>query len=117
MTTILCLDEIREEHDISDYIADEVMYAFAENWFDSADVEWGSLAESFCGAYEADDEDSAIGDYLYELTEDTGELHSVPDWIRYHIDWRSAGRDARFNGELRAERVYGTRDYVVFRNI
>lgn len=117
LQTTFDLDTIRESFDIGDHISDEVMSAFAENWFDFADAEWSELEESFCGVFGSLDEDEAIGDYLFDLATDCGDLENVPDWIQYHIDWQSAGRDARFGGEFRAERVRsGSYDWAVFRN-
>lgn len=115
--TTFDLDTIRDDFGINDHISDDVMSAFAENWIDFADVEWSELEESFCGVFGSLDEDEAIGDYLFDVATDCGDLENIPDWIRHHIDWRSVGRDARFGGELRAERVRNrSHDWAVFRN-
>ena len=116
LQTTFDLDTIRDSFDIGDHISDEVMSAFAENWFDFADVEWSELEESFCGVFGFVDEDEAIGDYLFDVANDCGDLENVPDWIQYHIDWRSIGRDARYNGEFRAERLPNGPKWAVFRN-
>lgn len=113
------LDTIRENFGIGDHISDEVMHAFAiaRNWFDLANVEWSELEDSFCGVFGALGEDEAIGDYLFDRATECGDLENVPRWIRHHIDWESVGRDARFGGELKAERVRdGSYDWAVFRN-
>ena len=115
LQTTFDLDTIRESFDIGDHISDEVMSAFARNWFDFADAEWSELEESFCGVFGSLDEDEAIGDYLFDVATDCGDLDFTPDWLRNHIDWQSVGRDARFNGDLRAERVQNY-DWAVFRN-
>ena len=121
LQTTFDLDTIRDSFDIGDHISDEVMSAFAENWFDFADAEWSELEESFCGVFGSLDEDEAIGDYLFDLATDCGHLENVPDWIRYHIDWQSVGRDGRLSGEFRATvvrhpTVAWQRAWAVFRN-
>ena len=116
MQTTLDLGQIRDEFAICDTIADEVMTTFAENWLNAEDVEWSELEDSFCGIYGGLDEDDAIGDYLFDVATDCGDLDSVPDWIRNHIDWASVGRDARFNGDLRAVRLRSRFEWAIFRN-
>ena len=117
LQTTFDLDTIRDSFDIGDHISDDVMTAFARNWFDFADVEWSELEESFCGVFGSLDEDEAIGDYLYDVATDCGDLENVPQWIRYHIDWASIGQTARFNGEFRAEPLRNNSlDRAVFRN-
>jgi len=116
MQTTLDLDQIRDEFAIGDHISDDVMSAFASNWFNSDDVEWSELEYSFCGIYGGLDEDDSIGDYLFDVATDCGDLDSVPDYIRNNIDWVFVGRDARFNGKFRAERLPDSYDWVVFRN-
>ena len=117
LQTTFDLDTIRESFDIGDHISDDVMTAFARNWFDFADVEWSELEESFCGVFGSLDEDEAIGDYLFDVATDCGDLENVPEWIRYHIDWASIGQSARFNGEFRAEPLRNNSlDRAIFRN-
>ena len=117
LQTTFDLDTIRENFDIGDHISDDVMSAFAEIWVDFADVEWSELEDSFCGVFGSLDEDEAIGDYLFDLATDCGDLENIPEWIRHHIDWQSVGRDARFGGEFTALRLRdGSFDRAVFRN-
>jgi hypothetical protein len=96
-------DTIRDEFSIADHISDDVMAAFAENWLGSSQVPWDELEDSFCGIFSSDNEDEAIGDYLFTMAVELDTLDNVPDWIRHNIDWQSCGRDARFNGDHRAE--------------
>ena len=108
-------DNVRDEFSIADHISDDVMSAFAENWLGSSQVAWDELEESFCGIFSSDNEDEAIGDYLFDFATDCGDLNNIPDWIRHHIDWQSCGRDARFNGHFRAEAIGSQSRLAVFR--
>ena len=110
------LEQVRFDYTIATDYSDETLMAFAQNWFDPADVEWFELEESYCGDWSGLDEDDAIGDYLFDLATDCGDLENIPHWIRHNIDWRTVGRDARFSGEFRAERLTDIGEWAVFRN-
>jgi antirestriction protein len=41
-----------------------------------------------------------VGDYAHELLNDTGALENIPDYIKYHIDFESIGRDMVVDGDI-----------------
>ena len=97
-------------------------------------VEWAELADTHgdavwafaannCGGPE-DFEDAYAGewddlaDYAAELVEDCygDALKSLPDFLRYHIDWEGVGRDMELNGDITTADAPGGTVYV-FRNV
>ena len=131
MRSTIDFDQIREDHNLPERYTDAVLTAYADSWH-ARNVPWSEFVDSFCGTFEALDEDTAIGEvlfilanpcdgYLNDLSTDSGELLEVPDWIRHNIDWQAVGRVARFNGTFRAVRLestlqHGNFAWAIFRN-
>ena len=99
---LLNLDHVRDEFPLLD-LDDDILVAFAENWISPADVPWHDLEDSFRGLVTADSEDEAIGNYLWDLYEECGDIPDGP--LSHYIDWEKFGRDARLGGEFRAVRL------------
>lgn len=115
MRSTIDFDQIREDHNLPEQYTDAVLTAYADSWH-ARNVPWSEFVDSFCGTFEALDEDTAIGDYLFnlanpcdgyfdDLSTDSGEHLEVPKWIQQAIDWQTVGRMARFNGTFRAVRL------------
>ena len=66
---------------------------------------------SECVAHECEgsprSDDAALGDYAYQLAEDTGDLDSVPEHYRNYIDFEAIGRD-RLSGDVTVDDFDGT---------
>lgn len=45
------------------------------------------LNDRYCGQYDS------WKDYAEEFHEEVGDLESVPDWLKHHIDWESVGQE------------------------
>lgn len=41
-----------------------------------------------------------LGDYAYEQCEQSGDLHNIPPYIQYHIDFDAMGRDWDYSGDI-----------------
>lgn len=41
-------------------------------------------------------------DFAEEWHTDCGDLESLPEWVRYHIDWEGIGRDFELSGDFSA---------------
>lgn len=56
--------------------------------------------------YQEDPKDNYRGqydswaDFAREWHEETGTLNELPDWVRYHVDWDSVGREFETGGGL-----------------
>ncbi len=107
-------DQIREDHDLPDWYTDKVLTALADDWFDFDSVPWDEIEDAFVGDYSASNEDEAIGDYLFDLYTDTGELGMSGVLGRY-VDWETFGRDERLSGYFRAVRPEIGDNWYVFR--
>lgn len=67
-----------------------------------------NFRDSYCGEYESP------AHYAEDFHESTGSLSSVPEFLRYHIDWESVARDMRHDGYYFRET--GPRTCYVFHN-
>ena len=112
MQTKIDFDQIREDHNLDEWYTDKVLTAFADDWFTFDSVPWDEVEDAFVGDFSAESEDEAIGDYLFDLYTDTGDLY--PHFQRY-IDWESFGRDERLSGYFRAVRPEWGDNWYVFR--
>lgn len=57
--------------------------------------EWGdAFSEDYRGTYKS------LADYAEELSEELGDLESVPERLRYHIDWESVAREMEMGGDV-----------------
>lgn len=54
------------------------------------------ISERYRGKYDS------WSDFAQELTEETHDMSEIPEWIRYHIDWESVGRDFEHSGDFTA---------------
>lgn len=43
-------------------------------------------------------------DFAQEFTEEVNDMSQVPDWLQYHIDWDSIGREFEISGDFSAYR-------------
>lgn len=66
----------------------------ADGFRDAYAGEWGNLAT-----------------YVEEVTRD---LHQIPDWLEYYVDWELMARDWDLNGDVWTENT--TSGFYVFRN-
>lgn len=112
------LQEVRAEHNIPHHILDSAMIAYASNWFESQRrfVEWDKLEECYQGIFNGSSLEEAVGELMYRIAEDSGDLEPIPEYIRYHIDWEGVGRDAVFNGLYWGERTMGFY-FAIFRTM
>lgn len=65
--------------------------------------EWLQALENFCGSFDRQ------GDYAYECADQAGELDSIPERYRNHIDWEAIERDDEISGDISVCTVNGTR--------
>lgn len=107
-------DQIREDHNLPDWFTDKVLISFAEDWIDFDSVPWDEIEDSFVGDFTAESEDEAIGDYLFDLYTDIGEITANSHLHRY-VDWERFGRDERLSGYFRAVRPEVGDNWYVFR--
>jgi antirestriction protein len=89
-----------------DHVDEEVLRAYVDNIGDLEHFE-----DHYLGTYEGSNEDDAIGEMLYGIYDHS----TIPDNLRYYIDWEKMGRDSRFGGEVWTERV-GVDEYAIFSN-
>jgi len=65
--------------------------AVAEHFGGDLDEAEEALAERYHGQF------ASLADYVQELTEDT---ISIPESLRYYIDWEAMARDAELSGDV-----------------
>jgi antirestriction protein len=59
--------------------------------FGDIDTARSALEENYAGAF------PSLADYVQELTEETT---TIPQTLRYYLDWESMARDAELNGDF-----------------
>lgn len=64
--------------------------------------------DAYCGKYDSEE------DFAAEWFEEIGDLKSVPDFLRYHIDWEGVARDLSIGGDFMFHRD-DNGDVYVFR--
>ena len=112
------LQEVRAEHSIPYHILDSVMIAYASNWFESQRrfVEWDKLEECYQGIFNGSSLEEAVGELMYGIADDCGDLDLIPEYIKPNIDWECVGRDAVFNGLYWGARTMGFY-FAIFRTL
>lgn len=96
----VAISEVADERDIP-------LTVFLEAISDqSASVEDVKDAENFIDEHYRGSFDH-WADFAEQFTEETQDMDSIPDWIRYHIDWDSMGREFEQSGDFNGIREGG----------
>lgn len=73
----------------------EAFVAWYDNETRDADDDWSEqFQEVYRGTHKS------LADYAEELSEELGDLESVPERLRYHIDWDSVAREMEIGGDV-----------------
>ena len=79
-------DDVRESEGVADWVAaqNKVSFGYLETLPDREAIE-----ERYHGCH------TSLADYVQELTEETT---TIPESLRYYIDWQAMARDAEMSG-------------------